>query len=146
MISLGIQTFIYLPRRVQLLHQDQHRKLCTCERVFSLKINDFIPCNRVVMFRNFPGKPFEISFSRYSKSYFLKTTGFISLIKFEIKIFVLEEISSIGDFSICVPSIRVMTVRKVRKVPYIIFSLDIQTYIPRPLQYRIHPSRFQSKT
>ena len=69
-------------------------------------------------------------FSRCSNPYFTETTGFTSSIKVSIENFLNMEVFPMGDLYICVPCIRVLTVRKLQKVLIFSNSPKIQTWIP----------------
>ena len=101
----------------------------------------FSLCISILIIRTFQRKHFSFDFSRFSKSYFTKTTGFISSIRVDIERFLLVEYFQMWQLPICVPCICVFPGEK----PLILFVaskpddpknllstifLDIQTHPP----------------
>ena len=94
---------------------------------YSTKKSSFFSLATESWVRKFQRKPFDFNFSRYSNSYFTKTTVFFSSIRVGIENFLVVEKFSMGELSICAPCIRVLTVRKLQKVLFSFISLNIQT-------------------
>ena len=69
-------------------------------------------------------RTFNFNFSPHSNLYFSRITGFIFSSRIGIEDFIVVNIFQMGHLSICVPCIRILTVRKLRKV-LILFKFSL---------------------
>ena len=111
-----------------------------------VKIIVLLPCIRMLILQLFQRKPFNFTFSQLSNSKFSKTANFISSIGVGIENFLDVQILSKRDLSIFVHCIRVLTVRKIQNVLFLLISPKIQTCVLPPLQVQLPPSRTHFKT
>ena len=100
-------------------HQNFNRKHSTCRRVFN--------SNFIAFLHQFPDSPklpkkrCVFNFSRYSNSYFTKTTGFISSIRVGIQEILVVDRFSMGEFSVHVLCISVLTLRLFQEMLLFLF-------------------------
>ena len=144
-ISLDLQTFNSEPPPFRFPPSKSQSKTAVVHE-YSTEKSLFFSCISILIVRKFQTEHLILNFSRYSNSYFTGTTGFISSIRVGIEKIQNVERLPIGEMSLCIPCISVLTGQIFQEVVLFLNSLQFETYIPQPLQVRIPPSRTQSKT
>ena len=97
LISIDIQTFNSQPPQVRSPPRRCQSKTQHFFTSFQLRNHCFFPCIRILIVQKFQRKLFNFNFSRYSNSYFTKTTGFFFTIKLGIQNFLIVEKLSVEN-------------------------------------------------
>ena len=128
------------------LHRKHNWKHSTCRRVFNWKSIIVHWCISILLVHKFLEKHCVFIFSGFSDSYLAKTTSFVSSIRVVIENFLVLEDFLMGELSIGVPCISVLTVRNFQEMLLCFNSFIFQTCITQLPQVRNPPSWTQSKT
>ena len=120
------------------LHQNINQKHSTCTRVLNYKFLVFLPCVSILIVLIFQRKHFNFKNSRCSNGYFIKTTGFFSLIRVGITKLPVVENVLMGKLSILFLHQCFDSPKFPRRATFF-SSLNFTICFPQPLQVRFPP-------